>query len=186
MSAYVSALGSAQDLLELFCRVENLPRNVVEQWLHNALPWSGVGAYLDHLERLALGPNVAALLGHSSLRLHVMGLERSVREPRASAAELAAMARLAEEALAAGYAGISIPPEASRRAPNGFTMGISPRLSQIGPGFHPIPFLGRARTRARPAFGGPTQRRRRRPFGLVRAMSAAGHGAGPDVEESSR
>ena len=105
-----AGLGDAEDLLDLFCRVENLPRVVVAEWLRAAPRPDGPGAYLAHLEQLPLGPNVAALLGHSSLRAHVMGLERSARDARATSEEPARMTELTEEAMKAGYTALSVDP----------------------------------------------------------------------------
>jgi N-acyl-D-aspartate/D-glutamate deacylase len=60
--------------------------------------------YLDHLERLRPGVNVAALLGHSAIRLYVMGEESMARE--ASEGELEAMLRITREAMTAGAIGL--------------------------------------------------------------------------------
>src|SRR5690606_1409703 len=55
-----------------------------------------------------LGPNVTSFLGHSDLRARVLGLSRAVDgRVRPSAAELAAMERHLEEALDAGFLGLS-------------------------------------------------------------------------------
>jgi N-acyl-D-aspartate/D-glutamate deacylase len=99
--------GSAQDLADIFLRVESLPAGLVRRWLAEAVDWPTPAAYLAHLRGLKLGPNVAPLLGHSALRVAVMGLERALGET-ASAVELAAMRELATAALDAGCCGISI------------------------------------------------------------------------------
>jgi N-acyl-D-aspartate/D-glutamate deacylase len=99
-------VGDPGTLADIFLRVESLPSVLVRKWLRQAVAWRTPAEYLAHLRRRPLGPSVAALLGHSALRAHVMGLPRSLAD-RATAADLAAMRRLAEESLAAGCIGIS-------------------------------------------------------------------------------
>ena len=103
------AVGDPVDLADMFCRVEGIPRAAVLPLLERVKTWSGPASYFEHLAGLALGPNVAALLGHSAIRAAAMGLGPSL-DPRArpSAAELARMRALLDEALDAGYLGLSI------------------------------------------------------------------------------
>lgn len=103
-----AALGSEQEILDLFCRVESLPRDLMEKWLKDRITWRSVSEYYDHLDRLPLGPNVATFLGHSNVRIHAMGLDRSLKVPKASAEEIARMKRIVREALDAGYLGLSV------------------------------------------------------------------------------
>ena len=103
-----AALGTQKDILDLFCRVESLPRNVLTKWLGDELPWNGVREYYDHLEKLPVGPNVASFLGHSNVRSHVMGMERSLKESKATPDEVRTMQKLVDDALAEGYLGLSI------------------------------------------------------------------------------
>jgi N-acyl-D-aspartate/D-glutamate deacylase len=102
------ALGSKKNILDLFCRVESLPRDVLSKWLGEELPWKGVREYYRHLEQLPIGPNVASLLGHSDLRAHVMGMERSLTASKPEPDEIRAMQGILDEALAEGYVGLSI------------------------------------------------------------------------------
>jgi N-acyl-D-aspartate/D-glutamate deacylase len=103
------AVGEPEDLADMFCRVEGIPRRYVLPLLQSRKTWSTAPEYLDHLRALPLGPNVASLLGHSALRAHVLGFGRSVdADVRPSPAELDRMAALLEEALDAGYLGLSI------------------------------------------------------------------------------
>ena len=103
-----AAAGTEAQILDIFCRVENLPRPLLTRWLGGKVTWRGPREYYDHLAALPLGPNVASFLGHSSVRLAVMGTARSLREPRATADELAQMAALVREAAGAGFLGLSI------------------------------------------------------------------------------
>src|SRR5262245_19415293 len=101
------AVGEPQTLASIFERVETLPRALIRKWLKSSVSWRTPREYLDHLRQHTLGPNVAALLGHSALRAHVMGLRRSLEE-RATDDELERMRQMAREALDAGFIGISI------------------------------------------------------------------------------
>jgi N-acyl-D-aspartate/D-glutamate deacylase len=103
------AVGTPDDLADMFCRVEAIPDRIVRPILRERKTWSTHGEYLEHLETLALGPNVAAFVGHSAIRAHVMGLERSVdRSVRPTADELQRMEAMLEEALDQGYLGVSL------------------------------------------------------------------------------
>src|SRR5690606_24334809 len=74
------AVGDPEDLADLVCRVEGIPRADVLPMLRQVVDWGSPAGYLDHLEALPLGPNVVSLLGHSAIRAHVMGFGRSVDE----------------------------------------------------------------------------------------------------------
>ncbi|MBS1956306.1 MAG: amidohydrolase family protein [Cyanobacteria bacterium SZAS-4] len=102
-----TTFGDPQDLAHIFSRVETLPAELISGWLNTAKAWSSPQQYFDHLRQLRLGPNIASMLGHSALRVQVMGLERSLSD-HASFDEIDAMKRLAESALDAGCIGISI------------------------------------------------------------------------------
>jgi N-acyl-D-amino-acid deacylase len=65
--------------------------------------WGGVGEYLDAIEEQGVGPNVATLVGHGTVRFGEMGMD-----DRAPAdADLAAMADRVTESLEAGAVGFS-------------------------------------------------------------------------------
>ncbi|HET8577427.1 MAG TPA: amidohydrolase family protein [Methylomirabilota bacterium] len=61
--------------------------------------------YLDAIQRFGVGVNVAAFLGHSALRLYVMGREASDRA--ATAREVEVMKKLVREAMGAGAIGFA-------------------------------------------------------------------------------
>ena len=61
--------------------------------------------YLDMLSRRGVGPNVAAFVGHSSLRTYVLGADAARRA--ATEAEIADMQRLVREGMAAGAVGFA-------------------------------------------------------------------------------
>ncbi len=103
-----AALGKKKDILDLFCRVESLPRDVLSKWLGDDITWRGVREYYDHLDHLPLGPNVASLIGHSNVRAEVMGMERSLSVSKAEPDEIKSMQSIVDDALAEGYLGLSI------------------------------------------------------------------------------
>ena len=92
-------------ILDCFTRVENVPKSVLRKVV-DRIDWDTTAGYLEHLAALPLGPNVVPLLPHSMLRIEVMGTAAAVsREP--TAAELARMAALLDDAMRQGYAGFS-------------------------------------------------------------------------------
>ncbi|AXQ30916.1 N-acyl-D-glutamate amidohydrolase [Solimonas sp. K1W22B-7] len=98
----------ALDCADLFSRVEAIPREHMLAAVGGVKTWDTAAGYVRHLESLPLGPNVAAFLGHSDLRTHVMGLGRAVDDRvRPDEAELQQMSKLLEDALAAGFLGLS-------------------------------------------------------------------------------
>ncbi len=103
------AVGEPADLADMFCRVEAIPREHVLPLLEQTKDWNSPTGYRDHLDQKALGPNIALLLGHSTIRAHVMGIERALsKRVRPSREEMARMDALLDEALDAGYLGLSI------------------------------------------------------------------------------
>ena len=92
-------------IVDCFARVENVPKHVLRK-VGDAVTWSDSGEYLEHFERLNLGPNVVAMIPHSMLRIEVMGLQDSItREPTAE--ELTRMGELVEKGMQEGYVGFS-------------------------------------------------------------------------------
>ncbi len=98
----------AEDCSDLFTRVESIPREHVLPLLQKTKTWNTPAGYVRHLESLPLGPNVTSFLGHSDLRVSVMGLTRAVdRKARPSERELQQMEGMLENALDAGLLGLS-------------------------------------------------------------------------------
>ncbi|HEX2893634.1 MAG TPA: amidohydrolase family protein [Marmoricola sp.] len=98
----------AVDAGDLFGRVEAIPRAHVIDHVAEAKDWSSADEYVAALERLPLGPNLAAFIGHSDMRTATMGLDRATRkEVRPSAAEQQRMEDWLVEALDAGFVGMS-------------------------------------------------------------------------------
>ena len=104
------AFGSQRDgtndpIVSCYARVENIPKSVLKSCADN-ITWDNPHDYLDHLETLNLGPNVAVLFPHSMLRIDAMGFDNSVtRDP--SKKEIGNMKETLKKALKSGYAGFS-------------------------------------------------------------------------------
>jgi N-acyl-D-amino-acid deacylase len=94
--------GDESFLIELMEGVEDIPGTALHEGIDWA--WESFGEYLDALAATPRAIDVAAQVPHAALRAYVMG-ERA-HEP-ASADEIDAMSRLAEEGLRAGAVGVS-------------------------------------------------------------------------------
>lgn len=97
-----------EDASDIFTRVESIPREHVLPLLEKVKTWHTPKDYVRHLEQMPLGPNVASFLGHSDLRVAIMGLTRSV-DPKArpTEAEMQQMETLLHDALDEGLLGLS-------------------------------------------------------------------------------
>ena len=96
------------DAGDLFGRVEAIPREHVIRAVGEHKTWDSAREYVDALESLPLGPNLAAFIGHSDLRTAVMGLDRATRKDvKPTRRQVARMAQLLREALDAGFVGMS-------------------------------------------------------------------------------
>ena len=92
-------------IVDCFTRVENIPKSVLRKCV-DTITWDDTGAYYDHFENMPLGPNVAAFVPHSMLRVEVMGLDAAIsRDPTEEA--LHKMETILEKALQQGYLGLS-------------------------------------------------------------------------------
>jgi N-acyl-D-aspartate/D-glutamate deacylase len=97
--------GDQDPIVDCFTRVENIPKSVLARCV-DKVTWKDTAGYMDHFADIPLGPNVAAFVPHSMLRVEVMGLQESVsRAP--TDAELEQMAELLGRALDEGYMGLS-------------------------------------------------------------------------------
>jgi N-acyl-D-amino-acid deacylase len=90
-------------LMGVFSAAEEVPKAALQRFA--PFGWETFPDYLTALRRSPLGVNVVSQIGHSALRRYVMGeaaLDRAATEE-----EIAAMVKVAEEAMDAGAAGIS-------------------------------------------------------------------------------
>ena len=93
---------AADKIVSMFGVIEDIKQRTFDE----AVPftWSSFPEYLDYI-RPKLGINVGALIGHSAIRLFVMGA--ASQERAATPDEIEAMCVLVEEAMSAGALGIS-------------------------------------------------------------------------------
>jgi N-acyl-D-aspartate/D-glutamate deacylase len=86
-------------------KVEGMSLAALEAGLGEAWPFETFPQYLDAVERRGTALNVGVLLGHTPLRLYVMGEEATERT--ATAEEIARMRALVREAIDAGALGFA-------------------------------------------------------------------------------
>jgi N-acyl-D-aspartate/D-glutamate deacylase len=95
----------ADPIVDCYARVENIPKDVLRATA-DRVDWKNPKEYIQHLNRLSLGPNLVTMVPHSMLRIEVMGFDASIsRDPTED--ELKAMEALLEQAMDDGYAGFS-------------------------------------------------------------------------------
>ncbi|MFP5385760.1 MAG: N-acyl-D-amino-acid deacylase family protein [Bacteriovoracia bacterium] len=98
-----------EDCADIFTRVESVPRNVVLPLLEEVKSWKTPEGYKNYLKDLPLGPNVSAFIGHSDIRIKVLGLENAVDKNYVPTEhEQKEMERHLEESLKAGFLGLSM------------------------------------------------------------------------------
>jgi len=86
-------------------KVEGMSAATLHSGLGNDWPFETFPEYLDAIEQNGLAINLAALVGHTPIRLYVMGEEATERE--ATTAEVTQMRALVDEALNAGALGFA-------------------------------------------------------------------------------
>jgi len=92
-------------ILRTLEKVEGMSFEALEAGLGTDWPFETFPQYLDAVERRGTAINVAALIGHTPVRLYVMGEEATERP--ATDAEVAQMRAIVREALEAGAAGFA-------------------------------------------------------------------------------
>jgi N-acyl-D-amino-acid deacylase len=90
-------------IMQTLEKVEGMSLDALHAGLGDDWPFETFPQYLDALEKRGSAINVAALFGHTPLRLYVMGEESTERA--ATADEIGAMKRLMREAMEAGAIG---------------------------------------------------------------------------------
>lgn len=101
-------LSDAEDCADMFTRVESVPREHVLPLLRERKTWNSCDGFVEFLRQHPLGPNVCAFLGHSDLRVAVLGLDQAVdANMRPSEAQLQKMEHILEQGLDAGLLGLS-------------------------------------------------------------------------------
>ncbi|MCU1393569.1 MAG: Amidohydrolase 3 [Ilumatobacteraceae bacterium] len=91
------------DVSDLFAYIEDVPRHLFD----DSVPWtwSDYAGYRDAVDASGVGTNIAALMGHSPLRLTVMGQDAWTRA--ATPDEIEAMAAVLDVAMQQGAWGLS-------------------------------------------------------------------------------
>ena len=92
-------------ILRTLERVEGMSLSALEAGLGSQWPFQSFPEYMDVLERTALGINVAVMVGHTPIRLWVMGDDATTRA--ATAPEVAQMRALVRQAMDAGAVGFA-------------------------------------------------------------------------------
>ncbi|RMF14235.1 MAG: aminoacylase [Candidatus Dadabacteria bacterium] len=97
--------GGSNAIVDCFTRVENMPKTVLQKCA-DRMDWDHPAAYLEHFEDIPLGPNIAALIPHSMLRIDAMGIDAAISRAPTSG-EMAEMLATLEAAMELGYIGMS-------------------------------------------------------------------------------
>ena len=98
-----------EDFADMYSRVEGVPYDYVISMYKKIKNWSNPKEYVKHLNEMPLGPNVISFLGHSDLRMKVMGIDRAMNaKVKPNRNEIEKMESYLNDALDAGYLGLSI------------------------------------------------------------------------------
>ncbi len=93
----------------MFTRVEAFPSEILYPILKDKKTWANPQGWIEHIQSLNIGPNIATFIGHSDIRARVMGIDRSLDAgEKPSSDEIRKMAEYLEESLDAGFLGISM------------------------------------------------------------------------------
>jgi N-acyl-D-aspartate/D-glutamate deacylase len=103
LSLYPATAETRGQIGDLFSYIEDVPRHLFDDCV--PWTWSNYAGYRDTVNAVGTGTNLAALVGHSPLRLAVMGDGAWTRV--ATADERVRMAGLFDEAMRAGAWGLS-------------------------------------------------------------------------------
>jgi N-acyl-D-amino-acid deacylase len=103
LSLYPTSEATRSGVSDLFAYIEDVPRHLFDDYV--PWTWSNYDGYRDTVNATGTGINLAGLVGHSPLRLEVMGEDAWTRA--ATPDERARMAALFEDAMQAGAWGLS-------------------------------------------------------------------------------
>src|SRR4030095_1263617 len=115
--------GQESFLIELMEGVEDIPGTALHEGID--WQWESFAEYLDALEKMPRVMDVAAQVPHCSVRAYVLG-ERA-HDVEVSADEIAEMARITREALAAGALGFTTSRTILHRSKHGVVPGTHSR-----------------------------------------------------------
>jgi len=134
--------GTEEWLIQLMEGVEDIPGTALSEGI--TWGWETFPEYLDALERLPRAMDVGTQVPHGAVRAYVMG-ERGARNEPAGPADIAAMAALVKDGIAAGALGFSTSRTIMHRAVDGEPVpgtfaaedelfGIGQALAELGTG----------------------------------------------------
>jgi N-acyl-D-amino-acid deacylase len=134
--------GSQGWLIQLMEGVEDIPGTALSEGIHWS--WESFPQYLDALEGMPHSMDVATQVPHGAVRAYVMG-ERGARNEPATAEDIAAMAAIVRDGIAAGALGFSTSRTILHRAVDGEPVpgtfaaedelfGIGRALGELGAG----------------------------------------------------
>lgn len=108
-SCSVSAVyNNPEDTSDFFTRVEAIPREIMLPLMEKEKSWNTPKGWIDYIDHLPLGINVASFIGHSDIRSKVMGIARSVSDNEtATHEEQQLMNSMLNDALDEGFLGLS-------------------------------------------------------------------------------
>ncbi|MBT7664732.1 MAG: amidohydrolase family protein, partial [Rhodospirillaceae bacterium] len=106
-----------QDIMKTLEKVEGMSYAALEAGLGLDWPFESFPEYMDVVQQGGTAINMAAFIGHTPLRIYVMGDDAMERE--ATGAEVEAMAQIVREAMAAGAIGFSTSQAATHNAFDG-------------------------------------------------------------------
>jgi len=97
-----------EDASDIFTRVETVPREKVLPILEQHKTWNTPEEWVKFVDQQPLGANLISFIGHSDIRVAVMGLERATdRNIIPSETEMQQMENLLQQAVDAGFLGLS-------------------------------------------------------------------------------
>ena len=139
-------------LIELMEGVEDIPGTALHEGIQ--WEWETFPEYMDALEKRSFGMDIATQVPHGSVRAYVMG-ERGARNEPATPEDIAEMAQIVKEGIAAGALGFSTSRTLAHTAINGEPVpgtfaaedelfGIGRVLGELGKGLFEVAGAGAA------------------------------------------
>lgn len=120
--------GQETYLINLMEGVEDIPETVLSEGMD--FTWESFPEYLDTLDRMARVMDIGAQMPHAALRFYVMGERGADHAETPTETEIGEMARLLEQALAAGALGFTTSRTVKHKAADGRS---TPTLSAAEP-----------------------------------------------------
>lgn len=118
-----------KNIMKTLEKVEGMSYQALEAGLGLNWPFESFPEYLDTVQGGGTAINLAAFIGHTPLRIYVMG-EEAASDREATGDEIAAMAQIVREAMAAGAIGFATSQAATHNSHDG--RPIPSRLASFG------------------------------------------------------